>query len=122
MKEFNKKNCIVNLSKMKRAELVAIAKEKKQSIRMRCIVDRKFILCCIEDVVNKIINNMKEHITLPEYEIIAYEDGQEVKNIPLYTTKHNEADAFRVMQRKANADGKRYKLVSDDGRLIDLIG
>ena len=39
-----------------------------------------------------------------------------------YTTKHNEADAFRVMQRKANADGKRYKLVSDDGRLIDLIG
>ena len=39
-----------------------------------------------------------------------------------YTTKHNEADAFRVMQRKANADGKRYKLVSDDGTLIDLIG
>tara|TARA_A100001011_G_scaffold393010_1_gene481853 strand:+ start:3651 stop:3818 length:168 start_codon:yes stop_codon:yes gene_type:complete len=39
-----------------------------------------------------------------------------------YTTKHNEADAFRVMQRKANSDGKRYKLTSDDGRLIDLIG
>ncbi len=39
-----------------------------------------------------------------------------------YTTKHNEADAFRVMQRKAKADGKRYKLTSEDGRLIDLIG
>ena len=60
----------------------------------------KYILCCIEDVVNKIINNMKEYITLPEYEIIAYEDGQEVKNIPLYTTKHN--DNNKILNASSN--------------------
>jgi len=38
-----------------------------------------------------------------------------------YTTKTNEADARRVMTRKA-ADGRRYKLTDENGNLLDLIG
>ena len=36
-------------------------------------------------------------------------------------TKHNEADAFRVALRRAQSAGKRYRLISDDGALLDLI-
>tara|TARA_Y200000002_G_scaffold331360_1_gene296501 strand:- start:4531 stop:4698 length:168 start_codon:yes stop_codon:yes gene_type:complete len=39
-----------------------------------------------------------------------------------YTTKTNEADAYRVMARKAKSDGRRYKLTDESGSLIDLIG
>jgi len=39
-----------------------------------------------------------------------------------YTTKTNEADARRVMTRKAAADGRRYKLTDEKGNLLDLIG
>ena len=39
-----------------------------------------------------------------------------------YTTKTNEADARRVMTRKAAADGRRYKLTDEKGNLVDLIG
>ena len=38
-----------------------------------------------------------------------------------YTTNTNEADARRVMTRKA-ADGRRYKLTDEKGNLLDLIG
>ena len=38
-----------------------------------------------------------------------------------YMEKHNEADAYRVMERKSS-DGRRYKLTDDRGNLIDLIG
>tara|TARA_B100000886_G_scaffold271637_1_gene195591 strand:+ start:672 stop:839 length:168 start_codon:yes stop_codon:yes gene_type:complete len=38
-----------------------------------------------------------------------------------YTTKHNEADAFRVMERRASSTGLRHKLTDDSGVLIDLI-
>ena len=38
-----------------------------------------------------------------------------------YTTKTNEADARRVMTRKA-ADGRRYKLTDENDNLLDLIG
>ena len=36
-------------------------------------------------------------------------------------TKHNEADAFRVASRRAQSTGKRHRLISDDGALLDLI-
>ena len=39
-----------------------------------------------------------------------------------HTTKTNEADARRVMTRKASADGRRYKLTDEKGNLVDLIG
>ena len=38
-----------------------------------------------------------------------------------FQTKHNEADAFRVASRRAQSTGKRHRLVSDDGALLDLI-
>ena len=38
-----------------------------------------------------------------------------------YTTKHNEADAFRVGVRRASAIKKRHRLVDDDGNLLDII-
>jgi len=38
-----------------------------------------------------------------------------------YQTKHNEADAFRVASRRAQSTGKRHRLISDNGALLDLI-
>ena len=38
-----------------------------------------------------------------------------------YTTKHNEADAFRVGVSRASAIKKRHRLVDDDGHLLDII-
>ena len=38
-----------------------------------------------------------------------------------YQTKQNEADAFRVASRRAQSTGKRHRLLSGDGNLLDLI-
>ena len=38
-----------------------------------------------------------------------------------YTTKHNEADAYRVGVRRASAVKKRHRLVDNDGNLLDII-
>ena len=38
-----------------------------------------------------------------------------------FTTKQNEADAFRVAVRRAQSTGKRHRLVDDSGHLIDLV-
>jgi len=38
-----------------------------------------------------------------------------------YQTKQNQADAYRVAQRRAESTKKRHRLVDDDGRLLDLI-
>jgi len=38
-----------------------------------------------------------------------------------YQTKQNQADAYRVAQRRAVSTGKRHPLVDGDGRLLDLI-
>ena len=38
-----------------------------------------------------------------------------------YTTKHNEADAYRVGVRRASAVNKRHRLVDNDGNLLDII-
>lgn len=38
-----------------------------------------------------------------------------------YQTKQNEADAFRVASRRAQSTGKRHRLLSADGSLLDLI-
>jgi hypothetical protein len=34
---------------------------------------------------------------------------------------HNQADAFRTAQNRAQSTGKRHRLVDDQGHLIDLI-
>jgi len=38
-----------------------------------------------------------------------------------YQTRQNQADAYRVAQRRAVSTGKRHRLVDGDGRLMDLI-
>ena len=38
-----------------------------------------------------------------------------------FTTKHNERDAYRVTANRASSTGKRHRLVTDDGQLIDLV-
>ena len=38
-----------------------------------------------------------------------------------YQSKQNQADAYRVAQRRAESSGKRHRLVDGDGRLMDLI-
>ncbi len=38
-----------------------------------------------------------------------------------YQTKQNQADAYRVAQRRAESTGKRHRLVDDNGRLLDIV-
>jgi hypothetical protein len=38
-----------------------------------------------------------------------------------YQTKQNQADAYRVAERRAESTKKRHRLVDGNGRLIDLI-
>ena len=38
-----------------------------------------------------------------------------------YQSKQNQADAYRVAQRRAESTKKRHRLVDDDGRLLDLV-
>jgi len=38
-----------------------------------------------------------------------------------FQTKQNEADAYRVAQRRAESTGKRHRLVDDRGTLLDLV-
>jgi len=38
-----------------------------------------------------------------------------------YQTKQNQADAYRVAQRRAESTGKRHRLVDQSGALLDLI-
>jgi len=38
-----------------------------------------------------------------------------------YQSKQNQADAYRVAQRRAESTGKRHRLVDGSGRLLDLI-
>jgi hypothetical protein len=38
-----------------------------------------------------------------------------------YQTKQNQADAYRVAQRRAESTKKRHRLVDDAGNLLDLI-
>jgi hypothetical protein len=38
-----------------------------------------------------------------------------------YQTKQNQADAYRVAQRRAESTKKRHRLVDGDGRLLDII-
>jgi len=38
-----------------------------------------------------------------------------------YQTKHNQADTFRVMKRRAEATGKRHRMIDDAGNLLDIV-
>ena len=38
-----------------------------------------------------------------------------------FQTKHNEADAYRVASNRASSTGKKHRLVSGDGQLLDLV-
>ena len=38
-----------------------------------------------------------------------------------YQTKQNQADAYRVAQRRAESTEKRHRLVDQSGALLDLL-
>ena len=38
-----------------------------------------------------------------------------------YQTKQNQADAYRVAQRRAETTGKRHRLVDVKGALLDML-
>ena len=38
-----------------------------------------------------------------------------------YQTKHNERDALRTAQSRAKSTGKRYRLIDENGNLLDLV-
>ena len=38
-----------------------------------------------------------------------------------FQTKHNERDAYRVAANRASSTGKRHRLKSENGDLLDII-
>ena len=52
---------------------------------------------------------------------IHIEEQNQFGNWRHYQTKHNERDAFRVAENRAHSTGRRYRLVDDEGALLDLI-
>ena len=38
-----------------------------------------------------------------------------------YQTQYHQTSAYRTAQQRARSTGKRYRLVDDQGRLLDLI-
>ena len=38
-----------------------------------------------------------------------------------YQEKHNEGDALRTAKARANATGKRFRIVDGNGNLVDLV-
>ena len=38
-----------------------------------------------------------------------------------YQSKQNQADAYRVAQRRAESTKKRHRLVDDNGNLMDIL-
>ena len=38
-----------------------------------------------------------------------------------YQTKHNERDAYRTAESRARSTGKMYRLVDENGNLLDLL-
>ena len=38
-----------------------------------------------------------------------------------YTTKHHQGDAYRTAANRAKSTGKRYRLVDENGILLDLV-
>jgi len=38
-----------------------------------------------------------------------------------YQTKHNEADAYRTAQSRANSTGKRHRLIDENRNILDII-
>jgi len=38
-----------------------------------------------------------------------------------YQTKQNQADAYRVAQRRAESTKKRHRLIDDKGGLLDIL-
>ena len=51
--------------------------------------------------------------------IVQYED--QFSKWHRYQEKHNEGDAYRTAKARAKATGKRFRIVDDDGRLVDLV-
>ena len=52
---------------------------------------------------------------------IFIQEQRQFGNWVQFTTKHNEADAYRVASRRASATGKRIRLVDETGSLIDIL-
>jgi len=38
-----------------------------------------------------------------------------------FTTKHHQGDVYRAAANRTKSTGKRYRLVDDDGALLDII-
>ena len=52
---------------------------------------------------------------------ISLQYQQQFGNWVSYQKKHNEKDAYRVAKLKAGQMKKRFRLVDEQGRLLDLI-
>ena len=52
---------------------------------------------------------------------VEIEDQDQFGSLKHYQSKHNEADTFRVASRRAQSTGKRHRLLSSEGSLLDLI-
>tara|TARA_B100001996_G_scaffold227237_1_gene175018 strand:- start:119 stop:283 length:165 start_codon:yes stop_codon:yes gene_type:complete len=52
---------------------------------------------------------------------IFIEEQRQFGNWVQFSTKHNEADAYRVASRRASSTGKRMRLIDETGRVVDIL-
>jgi hypothetical protein len=73
-----------------------------------------------------------ETFSIAQHRVLGWSCGGEAMTINIewqdqhvnwhhYQSKQNQADAYRVAQRRTDSTGKRHRLVDDDGRLMDLV-
>ena len=73
-----------------------------------------------------------ETFSIAQHRVLVWSCGDEAMTINIewqdqngnwhhYQSNQNQADAYRVSQRRAESTGKRHRLVDDDGRLLDLV-
>ena len=73
-----------------------------------------------------------ETFSIAQYRVLGWSCGGEAMTINIewqdqfgrwhhYQTKQNQADAYRVAQRRAESTGKRHRLVDQSEAFLDLI-
>jgi hypothetical protein len=73
-----------------------------------------------------------ETFSIAQYRVLGLSCGREPMTINIewqdqhgnwyhYQNKQNQADAYRVAQRRAESTKKRHRLVDDNGNLMDIL-
>ena len=92
--------------------------------------ERRILLRTTSDVFRTRIRSWLPCLWQPECEFIPFTTTMQRVHIEVQNqfggwqhvqTMHHQANAYRTAQQRARSSGKRYRLVDDEGHLLDLI-